>query len=135
MTKELFCSTCGKKFYAKRISAKYCSESCKQIAKRNRAIGLPESQMLNDFMAISGQLLELKEQYITDGHSPDMQLEVYEALDSIRFVSDKISAILSSIESEQSNSWYQCQECGQRTFGKVKKCDFCGSGDFKRIAV
>ena len=134
MTKN-YCSVCGIQFSAMRSSAKYCSESCKQKAKRNRAMSLPESDMLNDFYALAGQLAELKDRYMTDSHSPEMQLEVFQALDSIRHETNKMQAYLGTVEQAQNNSWYECLNCGQKCFGLAQKCDFCGEKSFKLAKI
>lgn len=91
--------------------------------------------MKQQLQQIHTDVVTFKAKYINDKHSPDMQLELYETLDNIRFHLNKIEAVLGTIESAQENTWYQCKDCGQRTFGKVKKCDFCYGSDFKVVKV
>lgn len=131
----LYCETCGIQFEAERSSAKYCKERCKQRAKRNRKAGLPDSQMLKDFWDTAKQLTLLKDKYIKPSKSPNMQVQIQGALDSIRHTIDHIQADLSVIEIEQQNTWYQCLNCGQGSFGRVEICDFCKESKFKVISV
>ena len=80
-------------------------------------------------------IMNMRHEYFTNERSPDMQVE---ALQRIQFLQDELNrmlAIIGTIQSEQANTWYQCQNCGQRTFGKVESCDFCGESKFLPISV
>lgn len=135
MTQETFCQYCGKKFYAQRNSAKFCYETpCRQRHKRMKIQGFDnefERVLLNSLMDIK----ELREAKFNDSHSGDMLLETMTSIDAIQHELNKMVAYIGTIETQQANTWYQCQECGQKTFGKVETCDFCGSSDWKAIRV
>lgn len=134
-TVQSYCANCGVRFTSERKSAKYHSESCKQIAKRIRKEAGAPSQMLDDFETVSGDLIGHALKYINIDHSPDMQLSLFSTLENMRDTIDKIEAELYTIETEQQNRWYQCTNCGQRAFGKVDKCDFCKSEKFRVITL
>jgi len=135
MTVEFYCAVCGKKSFGQRSSAKYCSESCKQTAKRYRSQDLPESSLLNTMKDIELSLWQFRANNFNDKHSPDMLLELSERINNIREELTRMDMYLGTIEAYQANTWYQCKECGQRTFGKVESCDFCGGDDFRIIKV
>lgn len=127
------CAVCHLQFAAQRTSAKYCSEACKQKAKYRRDHQFPESD-LDEMMDNGGSALYELEKFVKNEKIDDEQkLRVMKELESYQFMINKMIAQISVIEIEQQNTWYQCTSCGQKTFGKVEKCDFCHESDFKRI--
>lgn len=66
---EAICDVCGKKFYPKRASAKYCNSNCKQIQHRidlaagkiTKEIKKPSNENLNpDILSIKGAKMVYK---------------------------------------------------------------------------
>lgn len=91
---------------------------------------------LNDaFNTVSNKLSETFDIYFDDKHNPDALLDCVEDIENIQFILSKMMANIATIEIEQQNTWYQCNNCGQKTFGRVEKCDFCNENDFKRIKL
>jgi hypothetical protein len=78
-------------------------------------------------------LAYLRRDYLDDKHDPDMQLMLVDYVDRIRDQLNKIDAFLMTVQSEADNTWYECINCGQKTFGRVDVCDFCQETNFKRI--
>jgi len=89
---EALCDVCGKKFYPKRASAKYCNSNCKQIQHRidlaagkiTKEIKKPSNESLDpDAFSIKGAknvYQHLKEIYNTRGR----RTEILEALQYLK---------------------------------------------------
>jgi len=129
MTKKMYCDFCGKEFYAQRSTAKYCSGTCRARMSRE---GI--SDFDKRFNSVHREIFGIKRDFFNDKHNPDWQVSALDTIASIQIELNKMIAIIGTIESKQANTWYQCKDCGQRTFGKVETCDFCGGHDFQVVA-
>lgn len=139
MSHKFYCAICGQKSKAQRSSAKYCSESCKQRAKYQRAdIDAREPVMSDLEYKLVETWLGLDDwikSYLHERTNPELlaSRNMLTQLSTIRHKLDEIEAKIGVIESDLDNSWYQCLECGQKVFARHDACDFCTSKDFKRI--
>lgn len=132
---SVFCDVCHTKFSAQRNSARFCSEGCKQKAKYRRDRDFPESDLSELIDNVHGALYELEKFINDDNVDNEAKLSINDMLQNYHFVINKMEAIVGVIEMEAQNTWYQCKNCGQKTFGRVEKCEFCSQSDFKRIKV
>lgn len=130
MTKKMYCKCCGKQFFAQRSTAKYCSGTCRARMSREKT-----NDFERDFYSAYRAIAIIRQEYFNDRHNPDWQVSALDTIGDIQHELNKMIAIIGTIESEQANTWYQCTNCGQRTFGKVDTCDFCGKSDFKPISL
>lgn len=130
-----YCEVCTLEFTAQRSSAKYCSERCKQSAKYMRQTGDVVDNLTDDMLSILLSVHRLHANYFDDKHNPDVILAQMDTIQNIRHMLSKMEAQIAVIEIERQNTWYQCENCGQKSFGLPEKCDYCSEIHFKRIKV
>jgi len=116
-----------------RSTAKFCQNGhCRQRYNRDIKNDVDNKHSL-DMMQANNLLSNVLGELFDNKHDPDMQASMLEYVESINYICNRMYAYIGTVQAEQANTWYQCQDCGQRTFGKVDNCDFCKSSNFKPI--
>lgn len=127
-----YCHYCDRKFTGQRSTAKYCSTSCRQMAKHARDNNRNVSNLIDTMEMQASIIKNIRNTYFNEQHNPETLLKLTDAIRNAQSELLKMDMYLATIEAHQANTWYQCIDCGQRTFGKVDTCDFC-SGDKFRV--
>lgn len=130
---KLYCHVCSKQFTAQRSSGKYCSEACKQQAKYSRQNDFTINNLTEKMNSLSYELDKLYKTYFDDQHNPDDLINQSFVITQFQHTLSKMEAKIMTIEIDLDNRWYECLNCGQKTFGRVKSCDFCAHERFKLI--
>jgi len=127
MTLETNCVTCGKQFTAKRSTARYCSNKCKQ-ANKNKRFGRvrPEVEISIMLDALNNLNKCDDRELLRCGTEISQALSKLDKLRE-RFEKIDITAI--------TNGGWSCEVCGHFVISKSKPkiCKICKSCGFKSV--